>query len=195
MSEERTKILQMVEAGQISAEEAAELLQWVPGSGVSGDEGQASPTPTASESDIPAIDYPPYWLYTVAAGTIIIVLGGAVVSSSGSQERVGVGTWLCGWIPLVLGMTLAVVGLWIRTAPWVHLRVRDHDHDLSFGLPLPLGFAASVLGVARQIIPGFRDTGIDEVILALREGFTGDQPMIIEVDDEDEGEHVRISFG
>ena len=194
VNEERRKILEMVESGRISAEEAADLLRWVPNSGefreqAPGDIG------TTESSRSSTTSRPPYWLYTVAAGTAIIAMGGAVVSSSAGREQASVGTWLCGWIPLAVGITLTVIGVWIRSAPWVHLRVRDRDHDLSFGVPLPLGLAASVLGMARQFVPGFAQTGIDEVLLALREGLSSDEPIVIEVDDADGGENVRISFG
>jgi len=46
--------------------------------------------------------------------------------------------------------------------------------------------------MTRRFIPQFRDTGIDEAILALRDGLNDGQPITIEVDDEEEGEHIEI---
>ncbi len=197
MNEERRKILQLVEAGKISAEEAADLLQVLHEPDGDSEEVQEEPTSpwTGAERSRGLTHRAPYWLYAMAAGTIVILLGGTVISSSSQQGRAGVGTLLCGWIPLVLGMSLAVIGVWLRTARWVHLRVKERDHALHFSVPVPLGLGAAVLGFARGFVPRLRDTAIDEALLALRDGLTDEEPITIEVDDHDEGEHVEITFG
>jgi hypothetical protein len=124
-----------------------------------------------------------------------MLVGGAVVTTAYQQGRVSLWTWLCGWIPLFLGLAVISIAAWIRTAHWVHLRVISQEDRVVLGFPLPLRLSALAAGIARRFIPQFRDTGIDEAILGLRDGLHDDQPITVEVNDEDEGEHVQIYVG
>jgi hypothetical protein len=198
VSEERRKILGMVEKGQITAEEAASLLDLV------SDAEPDDADNTQSEqlvSDGPELGglasagRRHYWHYPLAIGTVIMLLGGTVIASAQPQSRVGPTTWLCGWIPLFLGMATVTVAAWARTARWVHLRVVDRDDRVAISLPLPLGLTALVLRTTRPFIPQLRETAVDEAILALQEGLRDGQPITIEVEDEEAGEHVQIYIG
>jgi len=195
MSQERRKILAMVENGRITPEEAAHLLELLPENSSPDPESapverSASETPTDDEGEW--VRRRLYWAYLLAAGVIVMLVGGAVLTATSTRGRASLGTWLCGWLPLFLGLSIATVAAWSRTARWVLLRVRDRESALSLGFPLPLRFSAAVLGVARRLIPRLRETRIDEAILSLRDGLEDDQPIIITVDDEEEGEHVQI---
>lgn len=197
MSEERRKILEMVENGQISAEEAAFLLQLVPEpEPVDADPRQREqPFPEdAPERKTGRVRTRPYWLYPLAVGSIVMLVGGAVVATAYQQSRVSLWTWLCGWMPLFLGLLVVTIAAWARTAHWVHLRVVDRDDHIFLSFPLPLRFSAQVIHVTRRFIPQFRDTGIDEAILALRDGLNDGQPITIEIDHEEEGEHIEITI-
>lgn len=198
MSQERKKILAMVEGGRITPEEAAHLLELLPENSSPHTEstpGEPPASETLTDDQGEWVRRRQYWLYPLAAGIVITLVGGTVVTATSQQGRASLGTWLCGWLPLFLGLSVATFAAWARTARWVHLRVRDHDSDISLGFPLPLRFSAAVLGVARRLIPKFRETAVDEAILALRDGLEDDQPIIIKVDDEEAGEHVRIYVG
>ncbi len=197
MSEERKKILEMVSSGRISPEQAATLLNLV----AEAEEGNIKTEP---EQPLP-VEAPrastgralarPFWLYPLAGGLILVVVGTVVVASMRQQQRVNVWTWLCGWIPLFVGLAVATLAAWARTAHWIHLRVRNHGKGVALSVPLPLGLAAAVVRVARPYVPRLRDTGVDEAILALREGLQGNEDITIDVQDDDEGESVQILFG
>jgi hypothetical protein len=49
--------------------------------------------------------------------------------------------------------------------------------------------------VARPFVPQFRDTAIDELILAMREGTTGDEILLVDVVDDEDGERVQVRLG
>jgi hypothetical protein len=44
-------------------------------------------------------------------------------------------------------------------------------------------------------VPQLQDTGVDEVILALRESRKRNEPLFIDVQDEEDGERVQIYIG
>ena len=89
---------------------------------------------------------------------------------------------------------VVTLAAWARNAHWIHLRVKDKESRVSFGFPLPLRFSAALLHVARRFAPKLRETNVDEVILALRDGLRDGQPVTIEVQDEEEGEQVQIEI-
>jgi hypothetical protein len=104
--------------------------------------------------------------------------------------------WLACTIPLMLlGTLVAVLAWWSRTARWLHLSVRGKDQHIRISLPLPLRLTAWVLRLARPWIPRLRDTALDEVILSLAEVDTSEGPLSVEVNDEEDGEEVRVYIG
>jgi hypothetical protein len=198
MSEERRKILNMVGSGQISPEQGAALLSLVTAS-----DGEETPqadenlSPPVAEARVVAENATPYplWVYPLGAGLVLLLVGAAVVTTMHQQLRLNVWTWLCGWIPLFVGLLVVTLAAWARTAHWIHLRVRDHGEHIALSFPLPLGLAAVAVRVARPFVPRLRDTAVDEAILALRDGLQGNEDITIDVRDDEEGESVQIDFG
>ena len=64
-----------------------------------------------------------------------------------------------------------------------------------FSFPLPLTLAAWALRIAQPFVPRLADTGVDDLLIALRDGELGDEPIAIDVQDDDRGEHVQVYFG
>ncbi len=199
MSEERTKILEMIQSGTVTPEQGAALLDVVSDSAPAGAD-QATPVDLASSGG--SGGHPDwvartrhYWIYGLAAGMLVMLAGGAVVSAAYQQERITGWTWLFGWIPFSLGLATTTTAVWARTATWIHLRVISASDRVFLGFPVPLRLAALVLRIARPWIPKLRDTAIDEAILILADGLADDQPIMIEADERDKGEHVQIYIG
>lgn len=172
MSDERDTILEMVEDTGCSTADSTRV---------------APSQPAARDSR--------YWQYPLWAGMAILIPSIAAVTAAYQNQRVSLGTWLCGWVPLTLGLTLATLAVWARTAPWVHIRIKDRNDRLSLHLPLPLGLTAAVLRVVRPYVPKLRETAVDEAILALHEGLNGGEDIVIDVRDDEQGERVDIDFG
>jgi hypothetical protein len=184
----------MVESGRISPEEANALLDLVGGDEQPG-ALEAQSTPAAAEAgpaQQPRIDPRPYLRYPLWGGLIVVLVGSTVVASAYQQGRLTIWTWLFGWLPLLFGLTVATAAAWARGAHWVHIRILDQDHRLTLAFPVPLRFAASVLGLARQFIPQLRETAVDELILTLRDTVGREQPMTIDIGTDEEGEHIQV---
>jgi hypothetical protein len=195
MNQERTQILKMVESGRISAEEAIELLNALNGVAPSArvDEEQTAPPPEFSRPERG-------WLYLFTVGLVIMAVGAPLVAL-GLTGRASV-SWalLCGWTPFMMGLAILTLGVWARGACWFHLRVsrsRGKVQSLVLSIPLPLTLAAWVLGALRSRLPWLQETGVDEAILALREGLEDKdgQPIYLDVLDDDGGEHVQVYVG
>jgi len=198
MENERLEILKMVQTGQIDAREAAMLLSAL---------NEAQPAEGATEAPVEVLPPEPkapepietrwakFWIYPLMAGGVLLLLGAMVV---GLVTLAG-GAWgwlLCGWPLLLVGLLIFVLALWSRRATWLHLRISEKGRrKMAFSFPLPLGLAAWVLRIAQPFVPQLQDTGVDEVILAVRESASKGEPLFIDVQDDEDGERVEIYIG
>jgi hypothetical protein len=49
--------------------------------------------------------------------------------------------------------------------------------------------------VAEPFVPQMRNTGVDDVIVSMKDNVKKDQPLIIDVNDDEDGEHVQVIVG
>jgi hypothetical protein len=49
--------------------------------------------------------------------------------------------------------------------------------------------------VARPFVPQFQENGLDELLLAMRDELGAGAPLLVEVDDEQRGDQVRVYLG
>jgi hypothetical protein len=129
-------------------------------------------------------------------GLTLLTLGGmfAIFSS------VGIGLlFLCAWIPFLLGLLLLGVGWLTRDAPRLHLRVQQKPGEtpqrIAFSLPLPVRPLAWLVRNFGHLIPALQKTSVDEILLALSETTSPENPIYIQVDEGEDGEKVEIFIG
>jgi len=182
--EERLRILELIEAGEISVEEGARRLEALA-------EGVEAPdTPLARPAVVRHLWQAVFW---TGAG---LVVGGGLLVQAVYTQAVSAGWLTWGWVLFALGVLGVALGWWLRRARWLSLRVRQPDGpNISFALPLPLGPVAWVLRIARPSVPQLREMGVDELILAMREEVRDGRPVIVEVDEGESGDQVQIYFG
>ena len=188
MSQERMEILRMVEAGQIDAEEAAMLLESL-------EPSRSEPAPESAPLERQEQRWTSFWIYPMMAGGGLLILGTMVMGLVQATDAAR-GWALCGWLPMILGLTVILLALWTRKARWLHLRITEEGRrKLALSFPLPLGLAAWVFRVSQPFVPQLSETGVDDLIIALRDGTTGDEPIFIDIVDEDDGERVQLYLG
>ncbi|MGD1992625.1 MAG: hypothetical protein PVI59_05465 [Anaerolineae bacterium] len=189
--EERRQILERVESGEISVEEAVRRLEMVA-------EPEATSTPPSPPESVPVVRpglVQIVWQAVFWSGVVILV-GGALLLTGVYAWGVASGWLACAWPLLAFGVLVLVTGWWMRTARWFSLRVREEDGSkIALALPLPLGPAAWLLRIARPFVPQLRETGVDQVIEALQEELEDGQPVVIDVDDQESGDRVQVYFG
>jgi hypothetical protein len=199
MDDERMKILKRVEAGELSAQDAVRLINAL------GPTPAGEPEPEVIEPDSPQPSAPPleapkslaqFWIYLLYAGVGVVVLG-ALMLYAVYGARGGWGYALCGWPIFFAGVLVIATAWWLRTARWVHVRVRGKDTArVAISIPLPLKLTAWAFRIAKPFVPQLKDTGIDEVILGMADALGQDgQPLYVDVNDDDKGEHVQVYIG
>jgi len=135
-----------------------------------------------------------FWLYPLWAGVGTVVLG-AILLYAVYGARAGWGWAVCGWPLFALGVLVTMAAWWLRTARWVHVRVRGKE-KVTISLPIPIQLTAWAVKIARPFVPQFKETGVDEVILGLGDALKeGNQPLYVDVNDDESGEHVQVYIG
>ena len=207
-SEERRKILQMVEEGKISAEQAASLMRALETDAAQAPIEVIQPEPTAgseaSETSVPEFEEVkararrfamiPLWI-----GVLIAVLSAWGIY--GVQQNAGMNFWFyCLLFPLFLGVLLIVIGAGGQSSHWLYVNVdrrqaEDGPRNITIGFPLPLGLTSWFLRTFGHNIQGMRNTNVDDIIQILdATGKTG-EPFIVNVHDDEDGEHVQVYIG
>lgn len=206
MSEAEDQILKMLEEGRITAEEADKLLSALgPEQSVGivgGDAVLSSPMPPEPEDS--HIDRPDFdrfrglWFipFIIAAGSLLLSgLGLAFMYQA--DESIATLGFLCIWSIFLLAFLATFLLLLARRAPWMHLRVQEKDgRRIAISLPLPLGLAHWILGIARNFVPKEQAMHLDTAdafVTAIRED-PDREPIIIDVDDDD-GDKVELYIG
>jgi len=198
MDDEQRRILQMVQEGAITPDEAARLLDALVEEALpaAGDGSPApAPAPARAPDDViapgPAPRFRRYWEVPFAVGLILLGLAGVCVSSVSGVLL------LCGWSAFVVAAIIALAGWWSRSAAWVHVRIRESDGDrLSFSLPLPMGLAGWGLGLAQRYVDDDTRATLDVAagLLDMFRAADSNEPMTVEIDEED-GDHILVHIG
>ena len=105
----------------------------------------------------------------------------------------------CLSLPLLLGVLVMVAAVGSRQARWlfvdVHQKPGDKPARIFLGFPLPLKLTAWFLRTFGHYIPDLGKTNVDEIIQVIETGFTGDEPLVVNVDEGDDGERVQVYIG
>lgn len=207
-SEERKKILQMVQDGKISAEQASSLMRALElDAGSSQPEGDV--IQTESSSGFKASDAPEFEQVKTRARRFVMIplwIGVfiAVLSAWGIyaiQQNSGLNFWFfCLLLPLFLGVLLIVLGAGGQSSKWLYVNVdRRNAHDgprnITLGFPLPLGLTAWFLRNFGHNIRGMGKTNVDEIIQILDATGKSGAPLIINANSNEGGEHVQVYIG
>lgn len=231
-SSERMRILEMIENGQISAEEGLRQLAELPAvpapeAGEPGDPVAASEpgraefasngvgaSSFASRADGEALRpdaisqplredferWKGYWMIPFWVGIAITIAGGLLMNSA--LQRSGVGFWfLCATLPFILGVLVMLAGAYSRTARWLHVRVQqppgERPQRIAISFPIPIGLTVWFLRTFRSRLPGMENVpqNVDQLLIAMRDSASADEPIYIRVDDEDDGEKVEVYIG
>jgi len=207
-AEERKKILQMVQDDKISAEQAASLMRAL--------EADDAPNPAEVEiletgasfgserTDAPEFEEVKARARRFAMIPLWIGVFLTVFSAWGMysiQQNSGINFWFFFlMVPLLLGVLLIALGAGAQNSKWLYVNVdRRNAHDwprnITLGFPLPLGFTAWFLRTFGHNIQGMKNTNVDEIIQILDATGKSGAPLIINANDNEDGEHVQVYIG
>lgn len=209
---ERLRILEMIESGEISAEQGWQRLQ-----DLNNDDLQAAEEflevehfpgvealPPADTQESGAMQPPPpdftrwrnLWAIPLWVGIGFTILFAYLMSQAAAAGSV---FWmLCASLPFALGVLLIVIGWGSRTARWLHLRVQQPPgttpQRIVISFPLPLQFAGWILRIFRSRIKGMEGIDVEGMLAAVGSSTSPENPLYVEVD-EGNGEKVQIYIG
>ena len=200
MSEARNQVLQMLQDGKLTAEQAQELLDAL--------EPAAHETQEAIEGEIVApVELPDmdrfrrFWQYPFFIALAVLIIVGLGLRSMYQASEGAMTFWLfCVSGIFALTFILTALAFMSRSAPWVHVRVREKGgRKIAISLPLPMGLAQWGIGIARNFVPEREQGNLDmaaEFIRSARHDLKrpDTEPLMINVDDED-GDQVQVFIG
>jgi hypothetical protein len=204
-SEERKKILEMVANGKISAEEAATLMRALDDSAEEEIQViEAGPSFGSEKTEAPEFDQVRRRAMRFSGAFLSIGIIFTVLSAwamFGIQKNSGLNFWFfCMTMPLFLGILLTMLGAGSRTSRWLYVNV-DRSHQTEFprnitiAFPLPLGLASWVLKNFGHMFSGLKNTNVDEIVQAIAMAKDITEPLIVNVDNGDNGEKVQVFIG
>lgn len=207
-SEERQKILQMVEEGKISAEEAANLMRALDEDSAeeqmdvyqaesgSGFEGSGSSAYEFEEVKARARRFAaiPLWI-----GVAVAVLSAWGIFTI--QQNAGVNFWFfCLMFPLFLGVLLIALSASGPGSKWLYVNVdrryaEDWPKNITFGFPIPMGLTTWFMRNFGHNINGMSKTQVDGIVEVLDATNKSSEPFIVNVEDDDDGDRVQVYIG
>jgi hypothetical protein len=202
------ELLEKIERGEASAQDVLQELGVTDSEKMTPGDSDVSPEPEVLQGSArvetkrkkdPATEgefrkWRDWWTIPFAIGLTITVLAGIWMNNNYQDN--GLGFWFfCAWAPLLIGIALTALSFGSRHSPWVHVRVDKKDTLVRLSLPLPIGISSWGLRTFGHYLPNMDATALDEVISALDSTFTGDSPLYVVVDDDDDGEHVEVFIG
>jgi hypothetical protein len=205
MDEGRERVLNMLQEGKISAEEAAELLEALDAAAGPAPELE-SPEPVIQPVSYPVrAELPPdlarfrrYWQIPFFGALILTILIAlwlrSLYRSSDGGVTLGFGCVLSLFI-LMTGLTL--LALLSRRAPWIHVRVQEAGGSrVAISLPLPIRLARWGLQLARGYVGADVQEHLDTAAAFLDAAGEnrGGEPLTISVNEEG-GDRVQIYIG
>jgi hypothetical protein len=104
----------------------------------------------------------------------------------------------CAWLPFLLGVAVMALAWSSRTSRWLHLRIHQKQkpgewpQKITLSFPLPLRLTTWALRTFGRYFPQLKNSGVDELILALGKNTSPDNPFYLEVDEGEAGERVQI---
>lgn len=207
-SEERRKILQMVQDGKISAEQAASLMRALDveadpsepevevleaGAAIGGERVDA---PEFEEIKRRARRFAMIPLWVGVFMTVFSAWGMYAIQLSS-----GINFWFFFLlIPFLLGVLLIALGAGAQNSKWLYVNVdrrssNDWPQNITLGFPLPLGLTAWALRTFGRNVRGMKHTNVDEIIQILDATGKSGAPLIINANDHGDGEHVQVYIG
>jgi hypothetical protein len=212
-SEERKKILQMVEDGKISAVEAATLMRTleedaaeaeveiIESETASGFESDVSSEPRRAEApefdEIKArarrFSSIPLWI-----GVFITVFSAWAIYAI--QQSAGANFWFyCMTLPLMLGVLLIALGAGGQSSRWIYVDVDRRNADpgdgprhITFGFPMPFGLVEWFFKTFGHTINGMNRGRVDGIVQMMHATRNSKEPLMINVDDHDARVQVFI---
>jgi len=201
-SEERKQILKMIESGKITPEEGVNLLSALDENYVEDEvnddflnASQNSRFDPLDGLDAVAAKVRSYWYIPMWIGVGFTVLGGLIMYWA--MQASGFNFWFyCAWLPFLLGILIISLVAGGHNSRWLFVHINQSpdsdDGNISLGFPLPFGLGTWALRTFGHFIPGLDEFSIGALLKVLDESSSGEPQLVVDVHDDEDGEHVQV---
>ena len=210
-SEERKKILQMVEEGKISAEDAASLMRALDEDADHDEAAEAEveviesrPDPGYERAAAPEFDQIKararrFSLIPLWVGVFVTIISAWIIYSI--QQNAGVNFWFyCMTLPLLFGVLLIALGAGGRSSRWIYVDVDRRDakpgdgpKHITLGFPIPFGLVTWFFETFGHNINGMNKGKVEGIIQMMHATKESGEPLMVNVEDDDA--HVQVYIG
>jgi hypothetical protein len=202
------ELFQKVERGEISAHEAARLLEELYNRGAA----QVTAEPIIVQQADPGHDPEPHnadirhfsnvfhwWLIPFVAGVLMTTLGAFWMYLGWNEGEITFGFWLA-WLPFSVGILLMAFSWRARASHWIHMRINQgpgrRPKHVTLSFPLPFSLVKWANRKFGQHFPSeVRGMDLDDLLDSIEESVTSDNPIYLWVDDEKEQQQVEVWIG
>jgi hypothetical protein len=221
--QEREQVLKMIENGTISPEDGLKLMQTLDQSPAedevlavqAGTSSGSAPdqdvkeTANKEQGEKSSFDKDPridkvkstvrrLWQIPLWIGVLITILSAWGMFSLVQAAKLNF--WFyCLSAPLLLGVLVIVAAIGSRKARWifvdVHQKPGQKPARIFLGFPLPLKLAAWGFRTFGHNIPEMDKAKVAGVVQMIETGFTSEEPLVVNVDEGDDGERVQVYIG
>jgi hypothetical protein len=209
-SEERKKILQMVEEGKISAEDAAQLMRALD-EDVDDEaaEAEIEVIENRADSSYERVEAPEFdaikararrfSLVPLWVGVFVTVFSAWIIYSI--QQNAGVNFWFyCMILPLMFGVLLIALGAGGRSSRWIYVDVDRRDakpgdgpQRITLGFPIPFGLVTWFFETFGHNINGMDRGKVEGIVQMMHATKDSKEPLMVNVEDDDA--HVQVYIG
>jgi hypothetical protein len=204
MSETRRQILQLLQEGKLTSEQAMQLMQALDSADSVEDEDdeEVLTGEVIQPVDVPNMErFRRFWQVPFFIALAALILSALGLRSLYRSTEGAITFWfVCVWSIFILMLILTTLAYFSRRAAWLHVRVNEKQgRSIAISLPLPLGLASWALNIARGFVGEEQRQGLDvaaDFLDAAQQNLNapGSDPLMINVDDED-GDRVQVYIG
>jgi hypothetical protein len=197
--DEHKKILTEVAEGKIDVEEANMKLAALEAANAAKDlpveTGEVMQPP---RRDLPASNWKKWWQIPFWISMGFVALTGYWMYASYLDSGMSWGFWFALFF-FLLSLMGVVASVLSRNSRWLHVRIRDEEggkpRNIAFSFPIPFRFASQRIRMFSWALPeDIREAHLDEIIVAVEDSISTDEPIEVYVDEED-GNHVEVFIG
>ena len=204
-SEEQRRILKMVEDGKISADEALTLIRALEQDSPEAEMEivEAAPAPRSEPSDAPEFEEVKQRARRFAMIPLWIGVGFTVIFAGlmyWAMQSSGFGFWFyCLTFPFLLGVLLVAISAGGMNARWLFVDVRQKPGErpgrITLGFPMPLGLVGWFMKHFGHHIQGVSPEQADGIAGMIKTTASSKSPLIVNAQDDEDGERVMVYIG
>ena len=204
-SEEQRRILKMVEDGKISADEAMTLIRALEQDAPDDVQMEVIDAPPAAGAPVDAPEFEevkararrfamiPLWI-----GVGVTVLFAGLMYSA--LQSSGFGFWFyCLTFPFLLGVFLIAISAGGMSSRWlfvdVHQKPGERPERITLGFPAPLGLVSWFMRNFGHHIHGMDRAKADSIAEMIQATASSKSPLIVNAQDDEDGERVMVYIG